>query len=91
VWHLNEGHAAFVALQRIREQMEKGASFDDALAAVRHSTVFTTHTPVPAGHDAFSFSTVERHLAGCWGELGQHRDRFLALGRTTTARARSST
>jgi glycogen phosphorylase len=80
VWHLNEGHAAFVALQRIREQMEKGASFDDALAAVRHSTVFTTHTPVPAGHDAFAFSTVERHLAGCWGELGQHRDRFLALG-----------
>ncbi len=80
VWHLNEGHAAFVALQRIREQMEKSASFDDALAAVRHSTVFTTHTPVPAGHDAFSFSTVERHLAGCWGELGQHRDRFLALG-----------
>jgi starch phosphorylase len=80
VFHLNEGHAAFVALQRIRELVERGTSFDEALAAVRRSTVFTTHTPVPAGHDAFSFSMVERHLAGCWGELGAHRDRFLALG-----------
>ncbi len=80
VFHLNEGHAAFVALQRIRELVERGTSFDDALAAVRRSTVFTTHTPVPAGHDAFSFSMVERHLAGCWGELGADRDRFLALG-----------
>jgi starch phosphorylase len=80
VWHLNEGHAAFVALQRIREQVEKGTSFDDALDAVRRSTVFTTHTPVPAGHDAFPFSMVEKHLAGCWGEMGVHRERFLALG-----------
>ena len=80
VWHLNEGHAAFVALQRIREQVEKGASFDAALDAVRRSTVFTTHTPVPAGHDAFPFSMVEKHLAGCWGEMGVHRERFLALG-----------
>ena len=80
VWHLNEGHAAFVALQRIREQVEKGSTFDDALAAVQRSTVFTTHTPVPAGHDAFPFSMVEKHLAGCWGEMGVHRERFLALG-----------
>jgi starch phosphorylase len=80
VWHLNEGHAAFVALQRIREHLEAGTSFDDALEAVRRSTVFTTHTPVPAGHDAFTFQQVEKNLAGCWGELGQHRERFLALG-----------
>jgi glycogen phosphorylase len=80
VWHLNEGHAAFVALQRIRELVERGASFDDALAQVRRSTVFTTHTPVPAGHDAFPFHLVEKHLAGCWGEIGQYRQRFLALG-----------
>ncbi|HYE88147.1 MAG TPA: alpha-glucan family phosphorylase [Vicinamibacterales bacterium] len=80
VWHLNEGHAAFVALQRIREIVEQGRSFDDALEEVRRSTVFTTHTPVPAGHDAFPFHLVEKHLAGTWGEIGQHRQNFLALG-----------
>ena len=81
VWHLNEGHAAFVVLQRIREFLEQGYSFADAHAAVRRSTVFTTHTPVPAGHDAFPFHMVETHLAGCWGGLGDHREDFLALGR----------
>ena len=80
VWHLNEGHAAFVALQRIREMIEQGRSFDDALEEVRRSTVFTTHTPVPAGHDAFPFHLVEKYLAGTWGDIGQHRQNFLALG-----------
>ena len=80
VWHLNEGHAAFVALQRIREIVEQGRSFDDALEEVKRSTVFTTHTPVPAGHDAFPFHLVEKHLSGTWGEIGQHRQRFLSLG-----------
>ena len=81
VYHLNEGHAAFVVLQRIREFLEQGRTFDDALDEVRKSTVFTTHTPVPAGHDAFPFHMVETHLAGCWGSLGDHREDFLALGR----------
>jgi glycogen phosphorylase len=80
VWHLNEGHAAFVVLQRIRELLEQGLTFSDALEQVRGTTVFTTHTPVPAGHDAFPFHLVERYLAGCWGSLGSHRDAFLALG-----------
>ncbi len=80
VWHLNEGHAAFVVLQRMREMIEEGREFDEALAAVRRNTIFTTHTPVPAGHDTFPFQLVEAHLAGCWGTLGQHRDAFLALG-----------
>jgi starch phosphorylase len=80
VWHLNEGHAAFVALQRIRELLEQGHSFQDSLREVRQSTVFTTHTPVPAGHDAFPFHLVEKHLAGSWGEIGEHRKDFLALG-----------
>lgn len=79
-WHLNEGHAAFVVLQRIRDLIERGLSFDEALAEVRRTTIFTTHTPVPAGHDAFPFNLVETHLAGCWGTLGEYRDRFMQLG-----------
>jgi glycogen phosphorylase len=80
VWHLNEGHAAFVVLQRIRELIEAGEDFEAALDEVRRTTVFTTHTPVPAGHDAFPFHLVETHLSGCWGTMGAHRERFLALG-----------
>lgn len=80
VFHLNEGHAGFVVLQRIRDLIETGATFDEALEQIRSTTIFTTHTPVPAGHDAFPFYMVEKHLAGCWGTLGQYRDRFLALG-----------
>ncbi|MFN7981565.1 MAG: alpha-glucan family phosphorylase [Vicinamibacterales bacterium] len=80
VFHLNEGHAGFVVLQRIRDLIELGATFDEALEQIRQTTIFTTHTPVPAGHDAFPFHMVEKHLAGCWGTLGENRDRFLALG-----------
>ncbi|MGE5245891.1 MAG: alpha-glucan family phosphorylase [Betaproteobacteria bacterium] len=80
VFHLNEGHAAFVVLQRIRDLIEAGSNFDDALEEIRRTTMFTTHTPVAAGHDAFPFQLVEKHLAGCWGTLGANRDRFLALG-----------
>ncbi len=80
VFHLNEGHAGFVVLQRIRDLIETGSTWEDAVEQIRQSTVFTTHTPVPAGHDAFPFWMVEKHLAGCWGTLGPNRDRFLALG-----------
>jgi len=80
VFHLNEGHAAFVVLHRIREFLGDGRDFDAAVAQVRRTTVFTTHTPVAAGHDAFPFHMVEKHLAGCWGALDKHRSRFLALG-----------
>ena len=80
VFHLNEGHAGFVVLQRIREAIDAGATFEAALEDIRQSTVFTTHTPVAAGHDAFPFNMVEKHLAGCWGTIGPNRDKFLALG-----------
>ena len=79
-WHLNEGHAAFVVIQRIRDLIEHGQSFDAALEEVRRTTIFTTHTPVPAGHDAFPFHLVETHLANAWGTLGGYRDAFMALG-----------
>ncbi len=80
VYHLNEGHAAFVVLQRIRDLCDQGWTFDDALVEVRRTTVFTTHTPVAAGHDAFPFHLVETHLSGAWSEMGSDRERFLALG-----------
>jgi starch phosphorylase len=62
VWHLNEGHAAFVIYERIRELLDAGTSLDEAREQVRSSTVFTTHTPVPAGHDSFPIDWVERQL-----------------------------
>jgi len=80
VWHLNEGHAAFVIMQRVREAVDSGAPFEAAVAGVRDTTVFTTHTPVPAGHDAFPFGLVETYLAGAWGGLGPYHNEFLALG-----------
>ena len=57
-----------------------GETFELALEEVRSSTIFTTHTPVPAGHDAFPFNLVETHLAGAWGTLGQYREALGALG-----------
>ena len=80
VFHLNEGHAGFVVLQRIHDLIAAGAGFEQALDEIRQTTIFTTHTPVPAGHDAFPFHLVEKHLAGAWGSLGAYRDNFMALG-----------
>jgi starch phosphorylase len=80
VYHLNEGHAAFVVVQRIHDLCDQGWTFDAALGEVRRTTVFTTHTPVSAGHDAFPFQLVEAHLSGAWGDLGTHREQFFQLG-----------
>jgi starch phosphorylase len=79
LFHLNEGHAAFAVLQRIRDLCERGSTFEVALEQVRRTTVFTTHTPVAAGHDAFPFQLVEMHLAGAWGDLGDYREKFFGL------------
>ncbi len=80
VWHLNEGHAAFVVLQRMRDMLASGESWEEALREVRRTTVFTTHTPVPAGHDAFPFHLVEQHLASSWGSMYGAADEFRTLG-----------
>jgi starch phosphorylase len=80
VWHLNEGHAAFVALERLRERVCAGEPFEQALAAVRRTTVFTTHTPVSAGHDAFSLGMVDAHLGWYREALGDAASAFRALG-----------
>jgi starch phosphorylase len=79
VWHANEGHVAFMMLERLREHLAAGVPFEEAVERVREATVFTTHTPVPAGHDAFPFSLVEDSLRGYWGDLEPMRERCFAL------------
>ena len=79
--HLNEGHAAFCALERMRGLVHKGRSFATAVRSVRKRTVFTTHTPVPAGHDRFEAALVKRTLPGLDGELGVSWREVLGLGR----------
>lgn len=81
VWHINEGHCAFLVLERIRELVAQGWPFDRAAQAVRETTVFTTHTPVPAGHDVFEFPMVEKYFHEYREQLGLSREEFLELGR----------
>ncbi|MFM9107301.1 MAG: alpha-glucan family phosphorylase [Chloroflexota bacterium] len=80
-WHANEGHAAFSMLERVRELAAAGEPFDDAAEAVKRTTVFTSHTPVPAGHDVFPSDLMDRYFWHYWGQLGLDREQFLALGR----------
>jgi glycogen phosphorylase len=82
VLHLNEGHSAFAVLEAIRTRMqEEGIGFDDALPRVAREVVFTTHTPVPAGHDRFNSEMIEDHLGPLREQLGIEHDRLMGLGR----------
>jgi len=69
VWHINEGHAAFLILERVRSLVEGGLSFEAGVEAVASNTVFTTHTPVPAGHDHFADAVVLPYLKTLFGAL----------------------
>ena len=82
VLHLNEGHSGFAVLEAIRDRMqEEGISFDEAVPHVSREVVFTTHTPVPAGHDRFSASLIEEHLGPLREQLGIPATRLMELGR----------
>ena len=82
VYHLNEGHNAFATLEAIRERMlEDGMSFDDSLRDVAQHTVFTTHTPVPAGHDRFDGGLIEEHLGPLRDDLHISFEQLMGLGR----------
>ncbi len=84
VLHLNEGHSAFAGLEMIRVRMEtEGLSFDEAMRRVSFQTVFTTHTPVPAGHDRFGADLMEEHLGPLRESMGLSHDGLMALGRVT--------
>ncbi|MEO7965380.1 MAG: alpha-glucan family phosphorylase [Gemmatimonadaceae bacterium] len=83
-WHANEGHAAFMLVERVREMTNSGIPYEEAVREVRASSVFTTHTPVPAGHDTFSFEQVEMCAGAMWDELGITRKQFLEIGQHPT-------
>ena len=94
MFHTNEGHAGFLGLERIRTYAASGLSFDEALEACRAGTVFTTHTPVPAGIDRFPRDLIERYFskeAGGPGAAGGARARARAPRPTRAATRTSST
>ena len=83
VYHCNEGHAAFIGLERIRNLIaKKHLSFSEALEVVRSSSLFTTHTPVPAGHDAFPEYMIRQYMSHYPDVLGITWDQFINLGKT---------
>ena len=80
VWHANEGHAGFMFIERLRELIVAGTPLDQAIQQVRAQSVFTTHTPVPAGHDAFPADQLEACTGPVWEEMGIGREQLLGLG-----------
>jgi len=81
VYHLNEGHAAFALLELARQTMEQGnQSFEQVKESVRNRCVFTTHTPVPAGHDTFAPELIDRYFSHYYAQLGLTRESFLQMG-----------
>jgi starch phosphorylase len=80
VWHGNEGHTSFMMLERCREFVQDGLAFPEALKKVQSTSVFTTHTPVPAGNDAFPHWMVEKYFSHFFNALGITQEAFLELG-----------
>ncbi len=77
VWHMNEGHSAFMVLERIRELVAAGNTYEQAVQLIRPSTVFTTHTPVPAGSDEFPLWLVDKYFSNLWPQLNLTREQFI--------------
>jgi glycogen phosphorylase len=81
VWHMNEGHAAFLTLERAREFVAGGDTFEQAMEKTRGQNVFTTHTPVAAGNDEFPLWLIEKYLGAVWPQLKLTRDQFFDIAR----------
>jgi glycogen phosphorylase len=81
VWHMNEGHSAFLGLERARELVAAGHSFEDAVNLIRAATTFTTHTCVPAGNDEFPLWLVDKYFTQLWPQLNLTRDQFIEIAR----------
>jgi starch phosphorylase len=86
VWHMNEGHSAFLVLERVRELMaQDDLTFEQASQEISAGNIFTTHTPVPAGNDEFPLWLIDKYFSHVWPELGLDRDRFIDLARHTVS------
>jgi starch phosphorylase len=83
IYHMNEGHSAFLGLERLYELMNEGMDFKTALEYVRATSLFTTHTPIPAGNEAFEFDMIEKYFKNLWPKLEISHEKFLDLGRST--------
>jgi len=81
VWHMNEGHAAFLTLERARELVTSGNTFEQAIQKTCGQNIFTTHTPVAAGNDEFPLWLIEKYLAAIWPQLKLTRDQFFDIAR----------
>lgn len=81
VFHMNEGHSAFLVLELLREALERGSGLEEAEASVRNRCVFTTHTPVPAGHDRFSSELMTHAMGKFWSGTGLSHDDLMNYGR----------
>jgi len=80
IWHANEGHAGFMYVERMRELITTGLDAAQAREQIRGTSIFTTHTPVPAGHDVFSFNEIEQVTGPFWNTMGLTREQFMAFG-----------
>jgi starch phosphorylase len=81
IWHMNEGHSAFLVLELAREQVQRGVPFAEAAKQIYDHAIFTTHTPVPAGNDAFPLPLIEKYFWQYWPQLGLSRDEFVDVAR----------
>ena len=81
IWHANEDHTAFMMLERLREELINGVSFEKAVENIRKTTIFTTHTPVPAGQHIFSDQIIDYYLHNFWETTNLDRDIILKLGK----------
>lgn len=81
IWHMNEGHSAFLSLERVREFVKSGDTLSEAIDQVQRKTIFTTHTPVPAGNDEFPLWLIDKYFANFWTDLGVNREEFIDLAR----------
>src|SRR5712675_1098012 len=79
-WHMNEGHCAFLGFERIRRYIKDGLSFADACKQVAKSSIFTTHTPVPAGNEAFDVDLIRKYFKSYAAEIGVTLDQLIELG-----------